>query len=208
MRYTPCTRVRSPERRYSIAASRLTVGLRTSFRDSLGDLAPGRPPCPKRAAGRRGPARARVFRAPAGPRRHQPDGQLRDQRAPRLTTTRHVYRGACSGDRSSHLRLPAQRRYRRPALHGQRHARPVRPGPAHRARSPRREQCGDGDPARRRLHSNTGDFAGHPRLQPGPQGAPRGWHRDYAVSQSTRGRRLQVQPTEWRPCRPGGDAMG
>ena len=67
---------------------------------------------------------------------------------------------------------------------------------------------GDHHPARRRRHADAGHFASHPRLQPRPQGAPRGRHRHHAVAQSPRGRRLQVQPDQRRPGRHRRDEVG
>ena len=50
---------------------------------------PGGKPAPKGDAGRSGPARAGVLRAPARRRRPDPAGQLRHQRTPRLAAARH-----------------------------------------------------------------------------------------------------------------------
>ena len=98
--------------------------------------------------------------------------------------------------------------HRWPALHGQGHARGVRPGPAHRAGSAGGQRRGDHHPARRRRHADAGHLAGHPRLQPRPQAASRGRHRDHAVAQSAGGWRLQVQPDQRRTRRHRCDALG
>ena len=53
---------------------------------------------------------------------------------------RHVHRGPHPGHHAGDLRVPARPGHRRPALHGQGHARAVRPGPAHRARGAGRQR--------------------------------------------------------------------
>ena len=97
-----------------------------------GDLSPGGQAGSERDAGRPGPARTGIFRASARPERPQPAGQLRHQRPSGLAAARHVHRGAHPGHHPGHLRLPAQPGHRRPALHGQGHARPVRARPSAR----------------------------------------------------------------------------
>ena len=164
--------------------------------ESHGDLPPRGQAGPERDAGRRGPARTRVFRAPARPERPQPAGQLRHQRAPRLAAARHVHRGAHPGHHPGHLRLPPQPGHRRPALHGQGHARAVRAGPAHGAGGPGGQRRGDHHPARRRRHADAGHLAGHPRLQPRAQGAPR------ATASSSRRRTIRPRTAASSTTRP------
>ena len=135
-------------------------------------------------------------------------GQLRHQRPPRHVAARHLHRGAHPGHHPGHLRLPPRPGHRRPALHGQGHARAVRAGPAHRARGAGGQRRRDRHPARRRRHADAGHLARHPRLQPRPQGASRRRHRHHAVAQSARGRRLQVQPDQRRPGRHRRDQVG
>ena len=79
-----------------------------------------------------------------------------------------VHRGAHPGDHPGDLRLPARPGHRRPALHGQGHARAVRAGAAHGARSAGGQRRRDDHPARRRRHADAGHLARHPRLQPRP----------------------------------------
>ena len=67
---------------------------------------------PEGDADRCGPARTRIFRAPARRERPQPDGQLRHQRTSRLAAARHVHRSAHPGHHAGHLRLPARARAR------------------------------------------------------------------------------------------------
>ena len=101
-----------------------------------------------------------------------------------------------------------ERRNRRPAVHGQGYACGVRPGPAHRARSSGGQQRGHDHSAGQRRHADAGHFARDSRLQPRPQRAPRGRHRDHAFAQSAGGWRLQVQPNERRSRRHRRDGMG
>ena len=49
--------------------------------------------------------------------------------------------------------------------------------------------------------SRAGHLARHPVIQPGAEERLRRRHSGHAVAQSARGRRLQVQPAEWRPRR-------
>ena len=89
----------------------------------------------------------------------------------------------------------------RSALHGQRHACHVRPGPAYGAGGSGGQRRRDGHPARRRRDPHARYLAGHPRLQPRPQRPACRRHRHHAVAQSPRGWRLQVQPAQRRSRR-------
>ena len=60
---------------------------------------------------------------------------------------RHVHRGPYPGHHAGDLRLPPRARHRRPALHGQGHARAVRPGAANGAGSAGRQRRRNDDPA-------------------------------------------------------------
>ena len=99
------------------------------------------------------------------------------------------------------LRLPEGARHRRPAVHGQGHACHVRAGAAHGAGGPGGQRRRDRHPARRRCDPDSGHLAGDPGPQPRPDRPPRRWHHHHAVAQPARGRRVQVQPDEWRPGR-------
>ena len=57
------------------------------------------------------------------------------------------------------------------------------------------------------VHADPGHLAGHPRLQPRPQAAPRRRHRHHAIAQSARGRRLQVQSVHTADPRTPRDRM-
>src|SRR5215831_19825797 len=71
------------------------------------------------------PARARVLPAQARPFGPRPAGQFRHQRSSRLVAARLVHRGAHRGDHAGDLRLPPRAWNRRPAAHGEGHARVV-----------------------------------------------------------------------------------
>ena len=57
-------------------------------------------------------------------------------------------------------------RHRRPAVHGQGHARAFRAGAAHGARGAGGQRRADDHPARRRRHADAGHLARDPRVQP------------------------------------------
>ena len=117
-------------------------------RKCRGHLPPRRQAGPGRTADRPGPARAGVLRPPARRGRPRPAGQLRHERAPRVAREGDVHRGPHPGDHPGDLRLPPREGDRRPAVHGQGHALPVRPGPADGTGGPRRQRGADGHPAR------------------------------------------------------------
>ena len=115
---------------------------------------------------------------------------------------RHVHRGAHPGHHPGHLRLPPRPGHRRPALHGQGHARALRARP-----SARRSRCwrptasrpsSSATTASRRRRSSRDAILVYNR---GRTRAPRRRHRHHAVAQSAGGRRLQVQPAQRRPGR-------
>ena len=81
---------------------------------------------------------------------------------------RHLHRSPHPRHHPGHLRVPPRPGHQRPALHGQGHARPLRPGPAHRPGSAGRQRRRNRHPARRRRHADAGHLARHPRLQPRP----------------------------------------
>ena len=94
--------------------------------------------------------------------------------------------------------------HRRPALHGQGHARAFRAGPAHRARSPGGQRRGDHHPARRRGDADAGHLARHPRPQPrraasiwptASSSRPRTTRRRMAASNTTRPMAVRPTPT-------------
>ncbi len=90
---------------------------------------------------------------------------------------------------------------RRPALHGQGHARAVRASPAHGLGSSGGQRCRDHHPARRRRNADSGHFARNPRLQPQQETTSRRRHRHHAFAQSAGRRRVQIQPDQWRSGR-------
>ena len=92
-------------------------------------------------------------------------------------------------------------RHRRPALHGQGHARAVAAGAAHGARSARGQR-------RRDLIQRDDGVTPTPVISRailthnrGRDDAPGRRHRHHAVAQSAGGRRLQIQPAQRRPRR-------
>ena len=120
--------------------------------------------------------------------RPAPARRLRHQRPPGHAARRHLHRGAHPGDHPGDLRLPPRPGDRRPALPGQGHARPVRPGAADGARGAGRQRRRDDPPARRRRDADAGHLARHPRLQPRPRRAP-------AATASSSRRRTTRPPT-------------
>ena len=113
------------------------------------------------------PALERAYHAqPARSDRPAAARRLRHQRPPRArrsTTTfteSHILaitQAICDYRRSQG--------HRRPAVHGQGHARPFRPGAADGARGPGGRGRRDDPPARRRRDADAGHLARHPRLQ-------------------------------------------
>ena len=149
------------------------------------DFAAGRPTGAEGDADRCGPARARVFRAPAGPERSR--------------TRWSASAPAAIAALRSMARLPKRTFWpsrRRSANTGAAHG---PDGPLYMGK----DTHALSDPAQRtalevlaangvdtviqreqRRHADAGDFARHPGLQSRPRGAPRGRNRDHAVAQS------------------------
>ena len=113
-------------------------------------------------------------------------------RSPRRTSWRSRRRSANTG----------RARDRRPALHGQGHARAVRAGAADRARSARGQRGRDhhsaATTASRRRRSISHAILVYNR---GPQRSLADGDRHHALAQSAGGRRLQVQPAQRRAGR-------
>ena len=166
-----------------------------------GAFTTGRQAGPEGDAGRSRAAGARLLRAPPGSGRSRPAGQLRHQRASRLVVARRrsprrtslaITQAICDYRRGAG--------HRRPALHGQGHARAVGAGAAHRARSAGRERRRDASSSattasRRRRSSRARSSS----TTAAAADASRRRDRGHAVAQSAGGRRLQVQPAERRP---------
>src|SRR5208283_1927605 len=79
---------------------------------------------------------------------------------------------------------------------------------ADRPRSAGCEPGGNGDSAARRRYANAGDFPRDFGSQPRAERTLVGWHRHHAFAQPSTGRRIQVQPAEWRPGGHGHHKMG
>ena len=111
------------------------------------------------------------LRAPAGPERPQPVGQLRHQRTPRLAaqwtfTEAHILaitQAICDYRRAHGTDGPL---YMGKDTHAA-----LRSGAAHRARGAGGQRRGDHHSAKQRRDADAGHLAGHPRLQPRPQGS-------------------------------------
>ena len=171
-----------------------------------GYLAARRQAGTQESARRPQPTRGGVLRPGARHGRSGAAGRLRHQRASRLVAAGIVQRSAHPRDHAGDLRVPAGRGHRWPAVHGQGHARAVRPRAAHRARGPCRQRRRDRDPARRRRDAHARRLARDPRPQSRSSRASRRRRRRHAVAQPARRRRLQVQPARRRPGGHAGDA--
>ena len=186
------------------------VGLRERSRDgpdTRDDLPAGGQAGPEGNAGRPGPARAGVLRAPARPGRSESTGQLRHQRTSRLVAARLVHRGAHPGHHPGHLRLPAGQGIDGPLYMGKdTHA---LSGPAQRTALEVLAANGVETVIQRDDGVTPTPVISRAILvyNRGRNAAPRRRHRHHAVAQPARGRRLQVQPAQRRPGRHRRDAV-
>ena len=120
--------------------------------------------------------------------------RLRHVGASRLGVRDGLQRMARARDQRSHLPLSPGAGHRRAALSRPRHARAVGAGLRDRARGAGGERCRRHARRARRIHADARGVARDPRLQPRAQDGAGRRDRDHAVPQSTRQRRLQVQP--------------
>ena len=152
-------------------------------------------------ARRRRSARPVVLRDPAGPDRPRPARRVRDLGPSWVLAQRRLQRGPHRGHDRGDLPLPREPGHRRPAVHRQGPARPVRTGLPDGAPGPRRARRRRPRRCRRRLHADPGGLARDPRPQPRAARPPGRRHRRDPVAQPARGRRLQVQPAQRWPGR-------